>query len=602
MISDDERDGIDCLYITSKKMGDHSNETLELQNRWADEELEEEESEEGSNETLQFCRYDRTCDLLSGQDLDLDDDTTSWISNHIDCFVNQSQGNESIEEVGVYPYSVDGHDYYVWDKVGQAIGNLQALEWLYIYYHDEGDSSDEDDDAVVAPVPIPDWEILARILRHVRQNVTLVISERLRTIEEVQSFARAICGHPTITGFTDSGKFPYKSLETLFSTLSTLPALESVSFGAPEVRQVDESTLAYPESLTELLRVPTLRFVRFKNFSFTPALFQAMANALMEGTAVTNLEFIHCSISAVECDLKMANGLSTNTSVSCSKVDSTFDVALIGALAVALPSNSTLRYLELELGQQNDDDLEWSPVFSALGQNTGLKSLKVDCFGLMDESLCTAMKDGLGMNEILESLELNDCQCDESSAMWCSALSFLRTNKALKFLMVTFDGNATKSSCFDALCRHIAAMLHENASLESLFIRKDGEIKIEVEEHFSLVAALQHNTTLKSLNLQSCRRDAWMTTLTHDEDKQMAALLMKNYGLESLPGINLKNRASDVDAVLRLNGAGRRYLVQDGSSISKGIEVLSRVNNDINCLLLHLSENPRLCDRSAVEK
>jgi hypothetical protein len=52
---------------------------------------------------------------------------------------------------------------------------------------------------------------------------------------------------------------------------------------------------------------------------------------------------------------------------------------------------------------------------------------------------------------------------------------------------------------------------------------------------------------------------------------------------------------------LRLNEAGRRYLIEDGSSISKGVDVLSRVNNDINCIFLHLLENPRLCDRSAVE-
>ena len=57
----------------------------------------------------------------------------------------------------------------------------------------------------------------------------------------------------------------------------------------------------------------------------------------------------------------------------------------------------------------------------------------------------------------------------------------------------------------------------------------------------------------------------------------------------------------DVGTILRLNGAGRRYLVQDGSSISKGVEVLSRVNDDINCVFLHLLENPRLCDRSVVE-
>jgi hypothetical protein len=57
----------------------------------------------------------------------------------------------------------------------------------------------------------------------------------------------------------------------------------------------------------------------------------------------------------------------------------------------------------------------------------------------------------------------------------------------------------------------------------------------------------------------------------------------------------------DVGSILRLNEAGRRYLIEDGSSISKGVEVLSRVNNDINCVFVHLLENPRLCDLIAVE-
>jgi hypothetical protein len=107
----------------------------------------------------------------------------------------------------------------------------------------------------------------------------------------VQVFARAIGGHPTITSFEDNGRFPYESLDTLFSTLTTLPDLESITLGAPEVRQADESTLAHPDSLTELLRVPTLRFVRFKDFCFTCALNQSTANALIEGTALTMLEF-----------------------------------------------------------------------------------------------------------------------------------------------------------------------------------------------------------------------------------------------------------------------------------------------------------------------
>jgi hypothetical protein len=221
---------------------------------------------------------------------------------------------------------------------------------------------------------------------------------------------------------------------------------------------------------------------------------------------------------------------------------------------------------------------------------------------MMDKSLSTAMKDGLGMNETLESLELNEHLYQENTTMWCKALSFLRTNRSLKSLMVTFCEDATKS-CVAALCRHIAAMLQENESLESLTIVKSwSTIRVKAEEYLSFITALQHNTTLKSLNLGGSGRLHVSTTLTHDEDKQMAALLKKNYTLEKIPGIIMKNWASDVSAILRLNEAGRRYFIEDGSSISKGVEVLSRVNNDINCVFLHLLENPRLCDRSAVEK
>jgi hypothetical protein len=39
-------------------------------------------------------------------------------------FVGQRQANESVEEKELFPYSFDGHDDDVCDKVGQAVGNL----------------------------------------------------------------------------------------------------------------------------------------------------------------------------------------------------------------------------------------------------------------------------------------------------------------------------------------------------------------------------------------------------------------------------------------------------------------------------------------------
>jgi hypothetical protein len=63
----------------------------------------------------------------------------------------------------------------------------------------------------------------------------------------------------------------------------------------------------------------------------------------------------------------------------------------------------------------------------------------------------------------------------------------------------------------------------------------------------------------------------------------MASLLKKNYALENLEGLYTCFRG-DVDTIFRLSEAGQRYLVKDGSSISKGVEVLASVRVEINCV------------------
>jgi hypothetical protein len=215
--------------------------------------------------------------------------------------------------VFVDPYAAfDEHDDDVWDKFGQAVGNLQAFHRLQIISaQDYGicriDNGDDGDDLL----PVPKWEILARILSHVRQRITLNnINFVARSAEEYRSFARAIHGHPSITSLKGGEDFPYEYVDTLYSALATLPALESIRLASRghHTRPEEESALAHPESLTELLRVPSLRYVSFDSFHLTRALCQAAANAFMEGTAVTELEFGECSL--------MANGLSRNTSVA----------------------------------------------------------------------------------------------------------------------------------------------------------------------------------------------------------------------------------------------------------------------------------------------
>jgi hypothetical protein len=565
-------------------------------------------------------------ELLLFGNLSLDEDAHGWISDHIDYFVSQSRGNETVKEVTLIPYlyaSTKIPDGF-WDKFGQAVGNLQALERLIYatpedFYRTAAIAAAANDDEVVL---IPDSEIVASILSHVRQQITLELEvaspgNSVWHAEEARSFARAIHGHPTIWGFVDGGgMFPYEVSDALYSALATLPALELIkisNLALHSTRPEDESALANPESLTELLRVPSLLSVCFDNFYFTGALCQATANGLMEGTAIIQLDFAKCMCSSEESAAIVGNSLSRNTSVTCINVMPWCQGTIYNALAAALPSNSTLQYLTLGRGKSPQRsslgpaiDAPFSPVISALGQNSGLKNLIVDVPYSIDESLCTAMQNGLGMNETLVSLELNDVfLCDDNAELWCKALSFLRTNKALKSLVLNVHDDVTEA-CLSAFRSDIAAMLQENTSLKGLSIQNSSSIFTKAEDYIAFVTLLQKNKTLTSLELGYGMLH-WtdgefghrMLHLTDGEDKDMAKSLQKNYGLESLP--NIFNWPGDVLTILRLNAAGRRYLTEAGSSISKGVEVLSAVRSNINCVFLHLLENPNLCDRSAVE-
>jgi hypothetical protein len=551
--------------------------------------------------------------------LSLDKESISWILNNVYCFVSESRGNETVTDLVLNPYVPFAADAGILDKLGQTVGNLQALERIEI----STDIYDEDDE----DPSTPDWETIAVILSHVQQKITLMVCPYYSAwcAEDIQSFVGVIRGHPTITGFKEGEYFPFQSA-SLYSTLAKFPALESVTLSNSErqaqpedgssrqAQPEDGSSLAHQESLTDLLRAPCLRSVSFYEFYFTRALCQATSNALMKGAVITSLGFNGCSFACGECAAILAKALSRNASVLDMKVVGLFDgVALPfdgvirDALASALPSNSTLKELSF-----NSDRL--SPFFLALGNNTGLKTLFLPRLDSIDESLCIAIKNGLEMNETLESLKINviDRLCDDTAALWCRALSFIRTNEALKSLEVTVAHDS--ALCLYTFRIDIVAMLQENASLESIFILAGRDIMeydthgqnilgydrdaIKAKEYVVLLTALnslQHNTTLKCLSIYP---DGSLR-LTDNEDKQLATLLKKNYALERVPGID---RVGDAGAILRLNKAGRRYLMEDGSSISKGVEVLSKVNNDINCVFLHLLENPRLCNQSAVER
>jgi hypothetical protein len=77
---------------------------------------------------LQICQDDEA--YARDHFLVVYDDSIPWILNHIDCFVSQSRGNESVKDVYLWPHAFHGHDEDGWNKVGQAVGNLLSLETI----------------------------------------------------------------------------------------------------------------------------------------------------------------------------------------------------------------------------------------------------------------------------------------------------------------------------------------------------------------------------------------------------------------------------------------------------------------------------------------
>jgi hypothetical protein len=525
---------------------------------------------------------------LSGDTMYVDGvEDESGIFDQVDAFVNLTRDNKSVQKITLWipvtdPYTdSDGTDRYaIWEKVAEGIGNLQALRKISIT-----DICFADDEE--GPLA-PDWEILACILRRLRRGIHLCMQDETINIwdtEALPAFARAIHGQAMITRFSTGAGFPFHCLDILCSALLTLPALENIKLGQYDDEGPEEGQSF--ESMVKLLQSPILQLVKFESVAFTNTFSQAVAKALKERSEITDLRFLFCSFpeggGAV-----IASVLKTSTTLKSLDFQSSADEDFCEVLAEALLSNSTLQNLSFD-GSGSYSRL--SPLFLALQVNEGLTKLSIDGIKLIDKELSTAMRLGLGNNATLESLQLSGIKSGHNdTCLWRETLSFLRTNTTLKVLVMDFEENVTKAHA-TAIRMEVLAILRENKSLETLAIPSDDA---EFEDYVVFVAAVQPNTTLKRL----CLHDG-VFDVDDDKLKDLVPVLTKNYGLEEFPGLRIG--AGDIHSIFDLNRAGRRYLVQDRSSISKGVDVLSLVSSDINSIFLHLLENPRLCDRSAVE-
>jgi hypothetical protein len=536
-------------------------------------------------------KEERIRDVLSEPELEIAKGR-SFLFDNIDSFVALSRDNTSVEILELFPFDSDAGNYEVWDKLGQMVGNLKELETINFHFLPDTESNDDGGEA-----PSPDWETLTRILRHLRRKVALCsIEDYDAEGEEIQGLARAIHGHTMISEFSSQQEFIFANLGPWCSALATLPSLEHVQLELREPETEDQSVLVNLESLTDLLRAPALRSVKFTRFYFTDALCHATATALEEGSSVIDIGFEYgCSFPDGGTAI-IVSALKRNASVTdATFCDEYFDDIVCSALAAVLLRNSTLQNLTLMAVTRAGDVFS---IFLSLGMNTTLKKLFVSICDEFGDELCAAIRSGLAKNSTLEELALANIVLsgDDCVVSARNALSFLRTNSTLKSLTVSFM-QTQQESYVSAFRLEAVKMMEEIPFLESLKINNSG-CGIKVEEFLALVSVLRLNTTLKTLNLAFLEN----IDFTDDEVDQLVSILRKNYGLEILSPTNTRGANNrTVKAILRLNGAGRRYLIDDGSSVSKGVEVLIAVNDDINCVFLHLLENPGLCNRRAAE-
>jgi hypothetical protein len=387
----------------------------------------------------------------------------------------------------------------------------------------------------------PDWEILARILSPIQNKIELELRfTAIEGTEEMRAFARAIQGHPAITQFKSVVCFENTSI--LCSALTTLPNLEDVVLTQYSPRRDDSLP---PASMTELLtRAPSLRIVEFQNFCFTSSICEATVTVLRQGSSITSLNLHECSFPEGGSE-QIASALEENTTLTTFEIspspDTIIHQAFYDALAESLLSNSTLQELTINYREAR------SPTTTSV------------CVS----SLFLA----LGMNKTLRKLNI------------CGHVSGVRSVGTRSVIPALHEGLGKNSSL------EILELIHVAHVTQPLF-------------RITAVEALQLNKTLQVLNL--CHSTT-TPKMTDDEVKHLTSVFKKNYGLESLWCFHSRDdRLGDLRSILRLNRAGRRYLSDGhGSVISEGVGVLSAVSDDLNCVFLHLLENPSLCNRRA---
>jgi hypothetical protein len=469
---------------------------------------------------------------------------------HVDSFMDISQGNTAVRKVFLDLFwqenSIRLTDEDWETKLGKALGNLQSLQELYIQYPESYRGVE---------IEPPDWETFALVLRHVRQKITLHVCI-FPTGASEEALAAAIFRNDNIQGFVSAFCYHVPFFDVLLPALATLPALESIRLKCSSLTDRDlqdletlPPALQHAQDMNILLTLsPCLRSISFQFFYFQEPVYQAVVSALETGSSpITRLDLINCKFQNSNDCSPIVQSLEWNSTLKTLGLHvDVCDERLSLALTNVLLHNTTLEDMTVHCSERiTSEHYSWlDPFLRALQFNTSLKHVSVQSFSLLDEPACQALRQVLADHSSLECLEMQT-RDSISSDYYLSIMNVIAKNNTLKTLRIALDIRASFSEHDDCWMRDLILIVQKNYSLECL----------------------------------------------HDNYRHEEEII----GFDSR--ISSHDKTGELDTILQLNRAGRRYLIQEGPEcITKGVEVLVAVRDNIGCLFYHLLENPTLCD------
>jgi hypothetical protein len=154
-----------------------------------------------------------------------------------------------------------------WEKVGEAIGNLEALQDIQLHLNDR-------------PPLVPDWNTLSCVLSFLGHEIKLHVGYYRSWNEvNVHLFAMSISDIPFINVIVQScHNIPAWCFAIFMNALVTLPSLEDVVLlGRDERNQLSASTMI---SMQVLLQSRSLRSLWFESYCITREMVQCLILAL----------------------------------------------------------------------------------------------------------------------------------------------------------------------------------------------------------------------------------------------------------------------------------------------------------------------------------